>query len=156
MQRSLLALVLVSTLFVLTPRAEAQSYTSSDPFAGGAAVGYIVEGVIGATWLGFAIADTVSFALGTPFDEGLSITDLVLGTLLGGAGALCVVWGSFLGDSPRGALEAMGAPMLAIGSYQIGHGVWSLVRLARQRDPSPVPWVSASAGGAMLTWSGAF
>lgn len=154
-----LAVALVACAAVTSAgRASAQgSYTGFGDMTG-VAIG--LASVPSALVVGMAVADTVSFALDTPFSTSLAIGDLVTG------GFTLVTAVTFLGIAINSAAQgwatdsvpfgAVGAVCLALGTYEIAHGIWSLVSLGT-REPPPVAIAPVPVdGGMMVTAGGAF
>ena len=158
MQRTLLALVTALVLglsFSCSSAAEAQIADvhfgpSEDvwvPLALGGAV-------LGSVWVGFLVADTVSFAGHTPFDVELAVSDLVLGTLAIGAGVAALVFVAFYTDAP--VMAAIGSGMVTLGAYQVSHGFWSLGTAHHGQAAPPTVALAPTNGGAMVSISGSF
>lgn len=153
-----LAAALVAVAALMSPgRARAQGSYIGFGDTTGLAIG--LASVPSAFVVGMAVADTVSFALGTPFSTELAIGDLVTG------GCTVITAAIFLGVAINSSVQgwatdpvpfgAVGAVLLAFGAYEIAHGIWSLVTLGA-REPPPVAIAPVPvAGGVMVTMGGA-
>lgn len=154
-----LAVALVAVAALASPsRACAQGGYTGFGDTTGIAIG--LASVPSAFVVGMAVADTVSFALDTPFSTALAVGDLVTG------GLTVITAAIFLGVAVNSAVQgwatdpvpfgAVGAVLLAFGSYEIAHGIWSLVSLGT-REPPPVAIAPVPIdGGMMVTTGGAF
>lgn len=139
-------------------RAEAQSGWSTASYDSSnldAVLWPIVIGgtIAGAAALAISVADVVSFAMGSPFDDGWAVVDIVLGGIwtLAGAVGLGIASAHDALDSWVTGISAAG---IALGALNITHGAWSLA--TNDRPPGLAPAISPIEGGAMASIAGTF
>ncbi len=107
---------------------------------------------IAALSIGWAVADTISFATSSPFDVGWAVSDFIVGGLTATAST---AWFSIAGSDQPGAL-GMGIGYVALAAYNIAHGIWSLIEGPNAARQNARLRVVPTAGGAQLTLSGTF
>lgn len=150
MHRTSFALVLAAFVSVGLVNGSAAEAQSVGDVTWGVALG---GGAFGATVLGFVIADTASFALDRPFDDGLAALDIVLGTVALAGGITGIAWASTEhGDLP--GLVGVSVVALALGAYETSHGIWSIGRLRHERARPPSVCATPLADGAMVSIRG--
>jgi hypothetical protein len=138
--RTFARLALFVALAAAPDRASAQTSFFSEDL--GVAIGIGLAGPPSLLVVGMAIADTVSFAQGTPFAPALAIGDLVTGGLVS-IGAVIFLGVAINAAATSSATDPVafgvsGAIGLALGVYEIAHGIWSLTTDGEAQAPPPI------------------
>lgn len=138
--------------FVLAP----PSQTSAQAFEIAVGTSIAVTGTFAVTMV---VADTISFALDSPWDDGWAIVDIVAGgVLVAGWAALSIaalVQG--LENDAYGRWHLWAAASIApglLGGYLLSHGIWSLSE--NDRAPPPRAIIAPTDGGAIVQVFGLF
>lgn len=132
-------LVIGCWLGAAPPRAEAQNVESVVLAVA------IPVGIAGLGTVALSIADVVSFATGSPWDDTAAAIELTIGTLVSlvGIGGL-VYWGVV--DPGVPGIAGLGAVTLALGTLHVAHAGWSF---ASNDAPSLAVRLSPIEGGAI-------
>ena len=151
------SLAIAVACVVPASRAEAQGWSNASlpsPDVSGVVLPIGIAGaVVGVATLTLSVADVVSFAMNTPFDDGWAVVDVVVGGLLTLAGTGALVYFAAIDENVPG-IGGLGAGVLALGALNITHGAWSLA--TNDRPPGLAPAISPIEGGAMASIAGTF
>ncbi len=148
------ATLAAETAQACTPAVDANGATTSRGGCGGADL--LLPALtlpIVAMSIGWSVADTVSYGMGTPFSVGWAVSDFIVGSLTITASAALF---SIVDNGQPGAL-GYGIGYVALGVYNIAHGIWSLIEGPNAARQSSARFrVLPTAGGAQLSLSGTF
>jgi hypothetical protein len=137
---------------------EASAQFAADPGLVAAIV--IPPGIVGLGVLALAVADVVSFAMDSPWDDGWAIVDLITGSLFAVGGIITLGAIAALDYDPvaQGAAGGVGAGLLAFAGLFIGHGAWSLANNDRIDVPyvGVLPFLAPVEGGGLAGVGGSF
>lgn len=114
---------------------------------------------VGGWALGLAVADTVSFAMGSPWDDGWAAVELTTACVLLTGWAAASIYSLVLGlgnDAYGAWLYPFGLaqPAGLLGGYLLAHSIWSLA--TNDRAPEIGAWLAPTEGGLGAGVTGAF
>ena len=103
--------------------------------------------------LTLSIADVVSFATDSPWDDTAAAVELVVATLVSVIGITTLVYGTVIDRGVPG-IAGLGGAVLGLGVLSMAHAGWSFAE--NDRAPTLSMRVEPLDGGAMLGVSGTF
>jgi len=114
---------------------------------------------VGGWALGLAVADTVSFAMGSPWDDGWAAVELTTACVLLTGWAAGSIYSLVLGlgnDAYSAWLYPFGLaqPAGLLGGYLLAHSVWSLA--TNDRAPGVGAWLAPTGEGIRAGITGTF
>ena len=139
-------------------RCEAQGI-GAPTFDGGVVAAIVVPTAAAGLWtLGLTIADIVSFATGSPWDDGWAAVDIITAVPLIAGSVAFIVAGASLASSNE-AHVGYGIAALSFGvfgGFLLGHGIWSLAHNDAPAARAWSPYVAPMEGGATAGVGGVF